>query len=621
MKNGLTVTGNQDHGFLGQKTGAVDFTDMVLHWSDNPGLTLRDRLRFIFTSGYSAAAASGAQSTEGLEAMRIFPIRYDEAYIGFGDFYAANLANPLITEPSERVDVVNGRVRVRQLPDDPEHTGPYKVLVVDDSPAPSAERGVVKWRTLPSNPGGADCDWTLIGGANNNDVITAVGSSTSCPSDANFVGIGTANPWAKLHVRLGASSGLSAGSAGSFNLDGISGTAGEFQVTGNGLVNRGISAIVYGAQSSLWTEGNIGVRSNATASMPGFTHSNRAYQAEASVGDNVSVENNFILDGQTSISATGTVENNYGISARLWNHGTATNNYGGHFWSWGPAGQMTNSHGVVAIAQGGSNNYGLLASAPVVANSTAAWVAGTGVITNGPWGPSDANLKTGITDAQLDELTSKLAQLRVHRYTYDLEHFPMMGLPTGDQIGLLAQEMQEVLPGLVMDAVAPEHRDREGIVLQPSTAIKVVNHAALIPYLIAGHQAQESEMDALRAQMQELREQLAACCANPGSDQRLAAAMGQAATDELLLGLERLLRIAPNPFTERTTLFCTLERGGRMQLIANSADGRDLRVLSDAQREAGEFQVEWSTENLAPGVYYITLVLDGEPLVKRAVKI
>jgi hypothetical protein len=44
-------------------------------------------------------------------------------------------------------------------------------------------------------------------------------------------------------------------------------------------------------------------------------------------------------------------------------------------------------------------------------------------------------------------------------------------------------------------------------------------------------------------------------------------------------------------------------------------------VLSEAQREAGEYQQVWSTEHLAPGVYHITLLLDGEPLVKRAVKV
>lgn len=33
------------------------------------------------------------------------------------------------------------------------------------------------------------------------------------------------------------------------------------------------------------------------------------------------------------------------------------------------------------------------------------------------------------------------------------------------------------------------------------------------------------------------------------------------------------------PFNERTTVFYTVDRGGRTQLRANSNDGRDLRML------------------------------------------
>jgi hypothetical protein len=65
----------------------------------------------------------------------------------------------------------------------------------------------------------------------------------------------------------------------------------------------------------------------------------------------------------------------------------------------------------------------------------------------------------------------------------------------------------------------------------------------------------------------------------------------------------------------------TLERAGRAQLLVNSGDGRHLRVLSEAQLEAGEYQHVWNTAHLAPGVYYVTLLLDGEPLAKRAVKL
>jgi hypothetical protein len=160
-----------------------------------------------------------------------------------------------------------------------------------------------------------------------------------------------------------------------------------------------------------------------------------------------------------------------------------------------------------------------------------------------------------------------------------------------------------------------------------------VNYIGLIPFLIAAHKEQAQRMEEQQAEVASLQSQfaevngrliqveelLAACCASPtDSDQR----SGYSADDQKLTpAQERLLRIAPNPFTDRTTLFCTLERAGRMQLLANSADGRSLLVLSEGQREAGEFQYEWSTENLAPGVYYITLLLDGEPVVKRAVKV
>jgi len=60
MDVGVTFTGNKDHGYVGQKPDGSDYTDMVAHWSDNPGEHLKDRFRFIFTSGYDQNATSGA---------------------------------------------------------------------------------------------------------------------------------------------------------------------------------------------------------------------------------------------------------------------------------------------------------------------------------------------------------------------------------------------------------------------------------------------------------------------------------------------------------------------------------------------------------------------------------
>ncbi len=209
MNVGINFTGNNDQDYIGQKARDLDYTDMVAHWSDNPGKTLKDRFRFLFTSGYDAHATTGAQSAEGLEFLRMWAAKYDDPRIGIGDWYAANLADPVnVTEPTERVDIVNGRVRIRQLPTDPAADNLTRFMVVDDTPG--AEYGVVKWRTLPVIPPPApSCEWTLLnngvsGPAIPHHVYSAVGVSDACPDASDAVGIGanlsSTAPTAKLTV-------------------------------------------------------------------------------------------------------------------------------------------------------------------------------------------------------------------------------------------------------------------------------------------------------------------------------------------------------------------------------------------------------------------------------------
>ena len=56
-------------------------------------------------------------------------------------------------------------------------------------------------------------------------------------------------------------------------------------------------------------------------------------------------------------------------------------------------------------------------------------------------------------------------------------------------------------------------------------------------------------------------------------------------------------------------------------LLLNSSDGKQLQVLHEGAMDKGEYSRVWNTTQLAPGMYYLTLLLDGEPLVKRAVKL
>ncbi|MBK8226784.1 MAG: tail fiber domain-containing protein [Flavobacteriales bacterium] len=626
MNTGITFTGNADHGYVGQKAGELDYTDMVIHWSDNPGETLKDRMRFIFTSGFNSAA-SGAESEEGLEFMRMWPNRYEDPHIGVGDFYAANLADNTITEPTERLDMVNGRLRIRDLPEaSGEATGTYKVMVVDDA-ASGDERGVVKWATLPTPPAGDDCDWELDETTNRLWTATApIGTNDDCPEKDWLVGIGTSAMAYKLDIdhdgstdpisgglrvkyttgqsgwTYGVKSDLVPSSGGSMQYAaGVQGSVSKATQEGWGLrgtaeANASTTVVVGGVEGNALT----------TAGTVTSAYGNKG---KVNLGSGATTTEAKGLYGLIEAGG-GTATKTYGV----YGYGVqgTTDTYGAYLWGNGPTDATV--YGVYGRATGGGTNgfrysvYGENAGSG--ANDWSGYFPGRCYIAGTTYSPSDSNLKTGVE--VLSGATSMLMQLNPKRYQYLADDHPQLGLPYGDRFGFLAQEMQAVFPQFVTEVHQPAAYDADGNVSADAMDFLGLSTTELIPLLVAGFQEQQ-------AQIAQLQEQLAICCGNPdGSEQRSGSAVDE---EGLTPAQERLLRIAPNPFTDRTTLFCTLERAGRMQLLANSAEGRSLLVLSEGQREAGEFQYEWSTENLAPGVYYITLLLDGEPVVKRAVKV
>ncbi|MCW5900635.1 MAG: hypothetical protein KIT10_15345 [Flavobacteriales bacterium] len=181
--------------------------------------------------------------------------------------------------------------------------------------------------------------------------------------------------------------------------------------------------------------------------------------------------------------------------------------------------------------------------------------------------------------------------------------------------------MEVILPELVMDVERPAAIDSTGTDTEPALTFKAINYDGLIPVLVGAVQAQQQVIAQLQEQMAAMQEQVAACCAQDTDKSYQPGPMdghGQVKQDP---ALERLLRIDPNPFNDATTVRYTLERAGRVQLLVNSGDGKQLQVLHERLASAGDHHYDWHTAHLAPGVYYVTLLLDGEPLVKRAVKV
>ena len=628
MQNGVTMTGNNDQMYVGQLYNGLDYTDAAIVWSDNPGEWLADRLTFNFTSGYNSAAPSGSTSFRGLQTMLIQPDASGaEAYVGLGEFDAAGEA------PLERLDVLDGRVRVRELPDaSGEATSSYKVMVVDDAALPSGERGVVKW-VDPSAIAAAGCEWTMNTGANNH-LSTAFGTSDpNCPDNGDAVGIGVdlsiTPPPGKLAVETDVYD------------HGV-----DVSVGTSGLDTRGVNVVSSGGANY-----NYGLFADAT----GATTRSRGVYGHSAGATYYGAGGIFRSDDDATYATgvqghvTGGADEADGVRGTCVSNASVNSGVYGYVDTPSPSGTNKKYFGVygrsgVEGLEATQFTCGVFGEAPVVLADTSAladrgsWagyfkgmvrISNRAYVNHGVLVTSDATLKTNVED--ITDASTLISALQPKTYEFIPQQHPHMQMPVGRQWGLLAQEVQQIFPELVERVPIPAEVDSTGAVVAEATSHLAMNYNSLIPILVAAVKEQHAVLEAVRSENAELREALqqrmnqlettlAACCANPDGNRMQAPIQP---TEPALedRGDERKLRIVPNPFNESTTVSYTLERGGRTQLMANSADGRELRVLQEADQTAGEHQFQWNTASLAPGMYYVTLLLDGQPVVKKGVKV
>ncbi|MBP8823137.1 MAG: tail fiber domain-containing protein [Flavobacteriales bacterium] len=540
MRNGITFSGNSDQAYIGQRYAGDDNTDFVIQWSDNingsPWGT--DRMKFVFCGGYNSSSHTGQSSIQGLEAMRLWPQDGDNVNVGIGDFSVPN------TDPTERLHVLTGRARIQQLPDNPEASTLTKVLVVDDSPTPSGERGVLKWRNINNLAG---CDWQVQA---NNDVASVYNGS-GCPWNYdNFVGIGMQNPKAKLQVEYSAEGA---------------------NFTGDVTV------------STLWSN-TIGGRA-----LMGYARTASAAH--------------FINANFTGVSGVATnAKFSYGVQGLAINVSNS------------PAADIIGVFGNAVCTANAGRAVGLLGKASGAGNGTwAVWSEGAQFSTTGSaWTTSDATLKTQIEayDGGLD----LIMQLQPKRYQYATGEFPWLNLPTGPQVGLIAQDMEAVLPELVRDVHRPAEVDSLGNEVVAAMDFKAVKYDALIPLLVSAVQEQQ-------ATIAHMQQQLAACCA--AQDQGMAPQDGTTPKQSSQAGelKEQRLRIIPNPLAELTTLEYVVPTAGRVSLVVSSIDGKPLGTLREEQAEAGAYSYTWNTGLLAAGTYLCTYLFNGAVVVQRAVKV
>ena len=592
MRNGVTFTGNRDLGYIGQAYNGTGVSDMVLSWSDatTSGPWTADRLRFVFTAD-NDASTNGMGSDVGLEAMRMWPADADNVNIGIGDWQVGTPG-----DPSERLDLLTGKLRIRDLPNDAIMSGATQMMVVDNT-------GVVGWQDIPP----LECDWELDD--SNNDLTTAwdPSPSTGCPAQDWNVGIGLNS---SLTGKLTVLDDLAASSA-TLGIDVLSGA--------DGTVDTGVKSKANGLE----TNGSLSTTATGVVAIAENAHTTHAVNATATLGSGKTA-NTEIVGVMSNSNTSGTSP----LSAGVVSYGTAgssstiTQLYGVLGVGLNTAsGSVTTLVGVAGYANGSysTGRFGVYGDASGGTNSWAGNFNGPGTIAAASWNyTSDASLKTNIEP--ITDATSKLMQLEPSDFEYLTGSFPTIHLPSGLHHGLIAQEVETVFPELVNEVTQPAVYDDQGNLVHQAVTFKGVGYTELISVLIAGFQEQQ-------AVIASLQDQINGCC-NEGmapqggegngigyidNTQTGTAASRQLNADELV--------VTPNPFTENPTISYRIGTGGRAQLRVTSASSRDMGVLFDAGTEAGQYNMVWNTEGMAPGLYLLTLTVDGKRVTEQAVKV
>lgn len=334
-----------------------------------------------------------------------------------------------------------------------------------------------------------------------------------------------------------------------------------------------------------------------------------------------------------------TAEGTGGYNVGVWGIGkNAATNAGAVFLSSGNGPAVVN-YGSISEATGNSLiNIGVWGEAPPFGFDRAGYFDGI-VETNEFYIPSDDILKQNVQP--IEDATGTLIQLNPVTFNFDTAGFPM-NLPGNNQFGLLAQELEQVLPELVRNSLYAGRLDSAGNQVKPLVEYKSSNYIGLISILIKGFQEQQVLIDSIG-------EQLALCCPQGPvtichngntmvvSQQALPAHLnhgdqlgpcqnnktgetGNGTAPGELFEPEKegswLLQNQPNPFSENTTIHYSVPEGaGSSSIMVFDLQGKLMKTFDLHQKGRG--QVTLSGGELYPGMFIYALVIDGQEVATK----
>lgn len=274
-------------------------------------------------------------------------------------------------------------------------------------------------------------------------------------------------------------------------------------------------------------------------------------------------------------------------------------------------GQSTgSSDGVWGISNTGAGVYGKSSNASGVigytSNSSAWGGYFTGnVYTSGVYQASDERLKKNIKT--MDNAMDIINQLQPKSYEFkDDGDYGRLNLPKGNHFGLLAGDVEKIIPGIVKDASIntrylsaedPKEGDKGKMV-----EFKAVNYTELIPVIVKGMQEQQStiqQQNKTIADMQNEIDQLKSLIQS-----KSIASANEINGSSAKSSLEQNI---PNPFNSSSTIRYNVPANASIQILSKSGS-----VIKTYSVQKGSGQITINSRGLSSGTYTYRLLVNGK---------
>ncbi|MFA5782747.1 MAG: tail fiber domain-containing protein, partial [Bacteroidales bacterium] len=273
------------------------------------------------------------------------------------------------------------------------------------------------------------------------------------------------------------------------------------------------------------------------------------------------------------------------------------------------------NYGIFAQASDGTTNYAVYGEAlpatgglnvPPPSGNYAGYFTGNVVRTGTDNFTSDSILKKNINPIQ-NALTT-INQLTPRTFEFKTDEYSYLGLDSGKQYGLIAQEVEPFLPELVKNVVHPAKTDSIGNIIRPELNYKTLSYQSFIPILIQGMKEMNATKDSsdtklnrridslknvvagYESRFDTLEAMISRCCnmgskINPGNDNNKLNIYEVELANGRAIVLDQNV---PNPFAENTTItYFIPDDVTSAQIIFTDNTGRILKTVDINEKGKG----------------------------------